>query len=252
MKQIFRYLIIIMLFFTLAIIILILDNYLNINTSFAILFFIFGFNHKKIYNFIFNYMKQLTLKQILPYLVMALLIILASVYLQNCRGGEPKLTLIDNKDSLYTLIAEKEQINEFILENNKELRLQLDSVTHLKPRVIMRYKTVYDSLLITDTACVNSLTTLNNECAKKDSVNEYIISNQSSQICNLITVTNNLNDIIDIQRYRMSTDSINEVTLKQTIQNEIKNGKRKYRKGLLQGVVVGLGVGVVGTLLSIK
>jgi hypothetical protein len=183
---------------------------------------------------------------------MALLIILASLFLKDCRGGEPKLTLIDNKDSLYNLIAEKEQINEVILESNKELRHQLDSATHVKPRVIIRYKTVYDSLLITDTLCIQSLTTLNNECAKKDSVNEYIISNQSNQIANLITVNNNLNDIIDIQRYRIGTDSINEVTLKQTIKDEIKNGKRKYRKGLLQGGAVGLGVGVLGTLLLVK
>jgi hypothetical protein len=197
-------------------------------------------------------MKTLTFKTILPYLVMALLIILASLFLKDCRGGEPKLTLIDNKDSLYNLIAEKEQINEVILESNKELRHQLDSATHVKPRVIIRYKTVYDSLLITDTLCIQSLTTLNNECAKKDSVNEYIISNQSNQIANLITVNNNLNDIIDIQRYRIGTDSINEVTLKQTIKDEIKNGKRKYRKGLLQGGAVGLGVGVLGTLLLVK
>ena len=183
-------------------------------------------------------MKQLTLKQILPYLVMALLIILASVYLQNCRGKNPQLTLIDNKDSLYTLIAEKEQINEFILENNKELRHQLDSATHVKPRVIIRYKTVYDSLLITDTLCIQSLTTLNNECAKKDSLNEFIISNQSSQIGNLITVNNNLNDIIDIQRYRIGTDSINEIVLKEMIELEFKRGLKKGRK---QGFIVGAG-----------
>jgi hypothetical protein len=197
-------------------------------------------------------MKQLTFKSILPYLVMASLIILASLFLKDCRGGEPKLTLIDNKDSIYNLIAEKEQINEFILENNKELRHQLDSATHVKPRFIVRYKTVYDSLLVVDTMCIRSLTTLNNECAKKDSVNEFIISNQSTQIGNLITVNNNLNDIIDIQRYRISTDSINEVALKQTIKDEISNGKRKYRKGLLQGGVIGIGVGILGTLLLIK
>jgi hypothetical protein len=183
-------------------------------------------------------MKQLTFKSILPYLVMALLIILAYVYLQNCRDGEPKLTLIDNKDSLYNLIAEKDQINEFILENNKELRHQLDSATHVKPKVIIRYKTVYDSLLVVDTMCIRSLTTLNNECAKKDSVNEFIISNQSSQIGNLITVNNNLNDIIDIQRYRIGTDSINEIALKEMIELEFKRGLKKGRK---QGFIVGAG-----------
>jgi hypothetical protein len=197
-------------------------------------------------------MKQLTFKTIIPYLVMALLIILASLFIKDCRGKNPQLTLIDNKDSLYTLIAEKEQINSYIMDRYKIVESRLDSASHVKPRVIIRYKTVYDSLLVVDTMCIRSLTTLNNECAKKDSVNEFIISNQSSQIGNLITVNNNLNDIIDIQRYRMSTDSINEVTLKQTIKDEIKNGKSKYRKGLLQGGVVGISVGVLGTLLLIK
>jgi hypothetical protein len=36
------------------------------------------------------------------------------------------------------------------------------------------------------------------------------------------------------------------------IQDEISNGKRKYRKGLLQGGVIGLGVGVIGGILLVK
>jgi hypothetical protein len=82
-----------------------------------------------------------------------------------------------------------------------------------------------------------------------DSVNGFIISNQSSQIGNLITITNNQQDIIDIRNYQHGVDSINEVAYKEQIQLDIKNGKRKYRKGLLQGGAVGLGVGFIGGLI---
>jgi len=82
-----------------------------------------------------------------------------------------------------------------------------------------------------------------------DSVNEYIIANQSSQIANLVTITNNQQDIIDIRNYQHGVDSINEIAYKEQIQLEVKNTKRKYRKGLLQGGCVGLGVGFIGGLI---
>jgi hypothetical protein len=104
-------------------------------------------------------------------------------------------------------------------------------------------------LLIVDTACVKSLSTLNTACLKKDSVNEFIISNQSSQIAQYITLTNNQQDIIDIRNYQHNIDSINEVAYKERIDAEIKTAKRKYRKGLLQGGALGLGVGFIGGLI---
>jgi hypothetical protein len=81
-----------------------------------------------------------------------------------------------------------------------------------------------------------------------DSANEFIIDNQVKQIANLISVTNNQQDIIDIKNYQLSVDSTNEIALKQTIRDEIKNGKRKYRKGLFQGGAIGLGIGFIGGL----
>lgn len=156
---------------------------------------------------------------------------------------------IENTNPLNELIQDKEAINATLMENNKVLRDSLFKLSQAKPKIVYRKIYVYDSLLIADTACINSLVTLYNQCAKVDSVNEFIISNQSSQIANLVTVTNNQQDIIDIRNYQHGVDSINEVAYKEQIKSEIKNGKRKYRKGLLQGGAVGLGVGFIGGLI---
>jgi len=82
-----------------------------------------------------------------------------------------------------------------------------------------------------------------------DSVNEYIIANQSSQIANLVTITNNQQDIIDIRNYQHGVDSVNEIGYKEQIKAEVKNGKRNLWRGRLQGGAVGLGVGFIGGLI---
>ena len=188
-------------------------------------------------------MKQLTFKQILPYLVMALLIILASVYLKDCRGGEPKIVTVTPTDQLSEIIEDKNYIIETVLENNKVLRAKNDSLSHLKPKYIKGRDMIKDSLIyVSDSTCINNLTILYNECQKVDSVNQTIIQNQANQITNYSTVSGNLMDIIAIQKYQLTVDSVNEIALKQEI-------KKKYRKGLLQGGCVGLGVGFIGGLL---
>ena len=182
--------------------------------------------------------------------VLLLLIILA---LHWCNSKpQPINEPIEDTNPLSELVKDKEAIILATMENNKVLRDSLFTLSQRKPKVIIRYKTVYDSLLIADTACINSLVALYNQCANVDSINEFIISNQSNQIGNLITVTNNQQDIIDIKQYQHGVDSVNEVKYKAMIQDEIKNSKRKYRKGLLQGGVIGLGVGVIGGILLIK
>lgn len=131
----------------------------------------------------------------------------------------------------------------------KDLTTKLEVANNAKQKIVYRKIYIYDSLLIADTACIKSLVTLYNQCAKVDSVNEYIISNQSNQIAEFITLTNNQQDIIDIRNYQHGVDSVNEIGYKEQIKAEVKNGKRKYRKCLLQGGAVGLGVGFIGGLI---
>ena len=178
----------------------------------------------------------------------AVLLLLIVVALFTCNSKpQPINEPIQNTNPLNEIAQDKDAIIETAKQRIEQLKDSLAMVN--KPKIIYRKIYVYDSLLIADTACINSLVTLYNQCAKVDSVNEYIIANQSSQIANLVTITNNQQDIIDIRNYQHGVDSVNEIGYKEQIKVEIKNGKRKYRKGLLQGGAVGLGVGFIGGLM---
>ena len=181
----------------------------------------------------------------------AVLLLLIIVALFTCNSKpQPINEPIQNTNPLNEIAQDKDAIIETAKQRIEQLKDSLAMVN--KPKIIYRKIYVYDSLLIADTACINSLVTLYNQCAKVDSVNEYIISNQSNQIAEFITLTNNQQDIIDIRNYQHGVDSVNEVAYKEQIKVEIKNSKRKYRRGLLQGGAVGLGVGFIGGLILLK
>lgn len=194
-------------------------------------------------------MKTLDTKEFRVVLAITLLLLIVFA-LHWCNSKpQPINEPIENTNPLNEIVKDKDAIIVATMENNKVLRDSLFKLSQAKPKIVYRKIYIYDSLLIADTACINSLVTLYNQCAKVDSVNEYVIKNQSSQIGNLITITNNQQDIIDIRNYQHGVDSINEVAYKEQIQLDIKNGKRKYRRGLLQGGAVGLGVGFIGGLI---
>ena len=183
----------------------------------------------------------------------AIILALITFALHWCNSNpQPINEPIENTNPLNEIVKDKEAINATLIENNKVLRIKNDSLLAVKSKVVYRKIYVYDSLLVADTSCIRSLVTLYKQCAKVDSFNEFIISNQSSQIANLVTITNNQQDIIDIRNYQHGVDSVNEVAYKEQIKVEIKNSKRKYRRGLLQGGAVGLGVGFIGGLILLK
>ena len=178
-------------------------------------------------------------------LVLLAIIVFALLYCNS--NPQPINEPIQNTNPLNEIAQDKDAIIETAKQRIEQLKDSLAMVN--KPKIVYRKIYVYDSLLIADTACINSLVMLYNQCAKVDSVNEYIISNQSNQIAEFITLTNNQQDIIDIRNYQHGVDSVNEVAYKEQIKVEIKNSKRKYRRGLLQGGAVGLGVGFIGGLI---
>ena len=178
----------------------------------------------------------------------AVLLLLIIVALFTCNSKpQPINEPIVNTNPLNEIAQDKDAIIETAKQRIEQLKDSLAMVN--KPKIVYRKIYVYDSLLIADTACINSLVMLYNQSAKVNSVNEYIIANQSSQIANLVTITNNQQDIIDIRNYQHGVDSVNEIGYKEQIKVEIKNSKRKYRRGLLQGGAVGLGVGFIGGLM---
>jgi hypothetical protein len=88
------------------------------------------------------------IKQYIHYIIIAILIILAWLFLKTCNH---KVITVKPIDTTKELIELKTMYNKMLLANNKDLRLKIDSLSNLKPKVIVRYKTVYDSLLIADT-----------------------------------------------------------------------------------------------------
>ncbi len=186
---------------------------------------------------------KLTLKTILPYIVIGILIVVASFFMKSCEN-KPNVVIVPN-DGLNAIIKDKQETVKYYLNKAKIDSLKIDSLKHLKPKVIVRYKTVYDSLLVIDTMCINSLTKLHQEHSKIDSVNNAIITNQENHIINDSHVIGNLTDIVAMQKYKATNDSLAIIDISKEV-------KKKYRKGLMQGGVVGVGIGLIGTLLLIK
>lgn len=154
--------------------------------------------------------------------------------MKDC-SHKPNLVVVPN-DSINSIIDDKQAVIDMLVENNKAIRLQIDSLKEVKPKVIVRYKTVYDSLLIVDTMCVQALNTLHNEHSKVDSVNNSIISNQETHIMNDSQIIGNLSEIVYLQKLQHIKDSTRNKQLTDTIPT-VK------RKGFLKGFGVGFGSG---------
>lgn len=165
-------------------------------------------------------------------LLLLAIIVFALLYCNS--KPQPINEPIVNTNPLNEIVQDKDAIIETAKQRIEQLKDSLAMVN--KPKIIYRKIYVYDSLLIADTACINSLVTLYNQCAKVDSVNEFIIDNQVKQIANLITVTNNQQDIIDIRNYQHNVDSVNYEILKEQLPIEFKKGKRKGRN---EGIIIG-------------
>lgn len=145
-----------------------------------------------------------------------------------------------NKDSLNTIIAEKNQINDYLKNENKAIKAITDSLKELKPKVIVRYKTIYDSLLVVDSMCIQALNTLHDEHTKIDSVNNHIISNQSKVIKNDSNIITNYKQISSNYKIIHTKDSIRNKQLTDTIPT-VK------RKGYIKGFIHGFGSGAAVT-----
>lgn len=182
---------------------------------------------------------KLTFKNIaITIFCIALIVILLSPLLKGC-NPEPHPQTI-NKDSLNTIIAEKTQINDYLKNENKVIKAITDSLKGLKTKVIVRYKTIYDSLLVVDTMCVQALNTLHDEHTKIDSVNNHIISNQSKVIKNDSNIITNYKQISSNYKIIHTKDSIRNKQLTDTIPT-VK------RKGYIKGFIHGFGSGAAVT-----
>lgn len=187
---------------------------------------------------------QSMVKTILPYLIIGVLIVIASFFMKSCHD-KPYINAKSDNTVLNDFIRRKGVLIQTIMSNNKTLRDSLFKANKAKIKIVYRTKTVYDSLIINDTSCVNSLVTLYNECQNNDSINDVIITNLTTQNANLVSATNNQQYVIDMQKYKIASDSI-------LIKTEYKRGLKKGRK---QGIIIGTAIEtavIVGGLLLVK
>jgi len=152
----------------------------------------------------------------------------------NTNGPAPK------HDTLYVQeTASNEVINKTLNELHL-LKLVNDSLMSLKPKYITRYKTKYDSLIVTDTACKKSLNVLNYECVKLNDFKNSIINNLQQTLLKDSVMINALNDKISIKQSRITIDSTYTERLKDSI-------PKVKRKGFIKGFIYGFGSGVIIT-----
>lgn len=170
-------------------------------------------------------------KTITPYLIIGILLIL----LFNKCDPEPKPITDTTTVAIETNYKQIDSLNSI----NKANKSIIDSLKTLKPKVVIRYKTVYDSLLVIDSMCVRSLNILYNECQKVDSVNNGIITRQENHIMNDSHIIGELTDNISLKNTRINNDSLFINQQKELI----KKGKLKTILGTAIGVIAGFGLG---------
>lgn len=162
--------------------------------------------------------------------------------MKDCKH-KPNYVLTPN-DSINSIIDDKQAVIDMLVENNKAIRLQIDSLKEVKPIYIKGKIRIKDSLIfVSDSDCVRNLTVLYNECQKVDSVNNAIISNQETHIMNDSHIIGNLTDIIALKQYRITSDSLVIDDLNMTVKKEKRKGKLRTILGSAIGVLTGIGIG---------
>lgn len=174
---------------------------------------------------------KLTFKNISNTILILLIISIIVLLLGNKCDNEPTPTH-SNKDSLNTIIAEKEQIADSI-------KTKIDTVEIVRNKIVTKYKTVYDTIIkqAPDT-CKTYLIALDKECSVKDSINEVQLTNYSN-------LTGELTGIIALQKTIIKSDSLTIDELTMDLKKEKRRGKLKT---ILWTALGAIGGGLIGRL----
>lgn len=183
-----------------------------------------------------NYIYIMKNSNIILKIYMSVIAILLAFMLFRSCNSKPIISTSPIHDTIYK--KEAVQYNIF-----NKLKLKNDSLLSLKPKLIVRYKTVYDSLRITDTLCKGSIRTLYSEFTKVTLLNDSIIKNDSLAKVALI-------NIIGLKQDHITLDS----TFIATVPGLIKKAKRKgfwkgFKWGAASYAVIREGVSVVTKVL---
>lgn len=170
------------------------------------------------------------------------------ILMYNCKGCEHKpVVTANNHDSIYKYEAIDNNTLELTTKHNKYLKHIIDSLVMRKPIYVIRYKTKFDSLMIADTSCQNSLITLYNSFGELNDLNDSIIANNKrSKINDSITIATLYNKV-SLKQSRIVIDSSRIVALIDTLPKVKRKG---YFSGLRHGAAIG--AALVGTAVILK
>jgi len=114
--------------------------------------------------------------------------------------------------------------------------LIIDSLMKLKPKIVTRYKTKYDTIYKTapDT-CIYYLEELNHECMVLDSFNNGIITRQETQLISYSELVGIMQEKANMQSLKHIEDSLAIGTL----QRKLKRTRKLAVAGLFGGLITG-------------
>jgi hypothetical protein len=171
--------------------------------------------------------KELAYKIVLPTIIIALVCL---ALMMTCKGKKtppqiPPSVLDKRIDSIKTNI-------------NKD-SLIIDSLMKLRPKVITRYKTKYDTIYqqAPDT-CKSYLAELNAECLKLDSFNLGIITRQETQLISYSELTGIMQEKANMQDLRHIEDSLLNAKLNKKLKRTRKVGIAAFGIGFIGGLLI--------------
>ena len=167
--------------------------------------------------------KELAYKIVLPTMIVSLACLALLFTCKNKPKPAPPSVLDKKIDSIKVSI-------------NKD-SLIIDSLMKLKPKIVTRYKTKYDTIYQTapDT-CIYYLEELNHECMVLDSFNNGIITRQETQLISYSELVNTMQQKANMQETKRLEDSLSIGTL----QRKLKRTRKLAVAGLFGGFVGGL------------
>jgi len=171
--------------------------------------------------------RELAYKIIMPTIIIVLVCL---ALMMTCKGKSrpPQVppSVFDNKiDSILTTI-------------NKD-SLVIDSLMKLRPKVITRYKTKYDTIYrqAPDT-CKSYLAELNAECLKMDSFNLGIITRQETQLISYSELVGTMSEQSNMYVLRHNEDSLLITKLDKKLKRTRKVGIAAFGLGFIGGLLI--------------
>jgi hypothetical protein len=171
--------------------------------------------------------RELAYKIILPTIIIVLVCLALMI---TCKGKEqppqiPPSVFDDKIDSILTTI-------------NKD-SLIIDSLMKLRPKVIVKYKTKYDTIYkqAPDT-CKSYLAELNAECLKLDSFNLGIITRQENQLISYSELVGTMSEQSNMYVLRHTKDSLLILKLDKKLKRTRKVGIAAFGLGFVGGLLI--------------